>query len=300
VLEEIRPDFALVQGDTTTMLVAALACFYRRIPVAHVEAGLRTGDVCSPFPEEANRKLATPLVDLHLAPTQRARANLLAEGVADARVVVTGNTAVDALRFELQRQRTGAVERHIDAALSHELGEGWDARPFVLVTAHRRESLGDGLEHICEALAQLADRFGDHRFIFPVHPNPRVRGPIRARLGGHANVDLVRPMDYGCFVALMSRCRLIVTDSGGVQEEAPTLGKPVVILRETTERIEAIEAGIARLVGTDPARIVDTVAELLLDEDAYQSMIATVNPFGDGEAAARILAAMDRLFVTGS
>ncbi len=284
-----RPDMALVQGDTTTVLVAALACFYRRIPIGHVEAGLRTGDISSPFPEEANRKLATPLVALHFAPTAGAERALLAEGVPAEAIIVTGNTVIDALLMERATQGGDAeVRRDVDETLSAVLGEAWK-QPFVLVTGHRREHFGEGFEQICDAIARLASRFPEHAFIYPVHLNPNVQAPVHRRLGTLRNVHLIPPLGYRPFVALMAACRLILTDSGGVQEEAPALGKPVLVMRDTTERPEGVDAGTALLTGPRADAIVDAATRLLTDERAYAAMAAARNPYGDGHAAARIV-----------
>ena len=288
-LEKSTPDMALVQGDTTTVLVAALACFYRRIPVGHVEAGLRSGDVGSPFPEEANRRLATPIVALHFAPTESARAALLREGVPAAAIELTGNTIVDALRMERAQQERPAVRAEIAASLSTLLGAGWSQRPLVLITGHRRENFGEGLRQICEAIGVLSRRYPDHAFVYPVHLNPEVKGQVEHRLGALPNVQLLAPQGYRNFVALMAHCRLILTDSGGVQEEAPSLGKPVLVMRDTTERPEGIEAGTALLTGPHAARIVEHAARLLDDDGAYRAMARGVNPYGDGHAAERIV-----------
>ena len=288
-LENSPPDMALVQGDTTTVLVAALACFYRRIPVGHVEAGLRSGDVWSPFPEEANRRLASPIVSLHFAPTASARAALLREGVPAASIELTGNTIVDALLMERAQQERPAVRAEIDASLSTLLGTDWAQRPMVLITGHRRENFGEGLRQICEAITALSQRYPDHRFVYPVHLNPEVKGQVERRLGALPNVHLLAPQGYRNFVALMAHCRLILTDSGGVQEEAPSLGKPVLVMRDTTERPEGIVAGTALLTGPHAARIVDHAARLLDDEAAYRAMARGVNPYGDGQAAQRIV-----------
>jgi len=289
-----RPDMALVQGDTTTVLVAALACFYRRIPVGHVEAGLRTGDVWSPFPEEVNRRLASPIVSLHFAPTASARAALLKEGVADEAIEVTGNTVVDALFLELDRQRERAIQEQIDASLSTLLGPDWRSVPFVLITGHRRESFGEGLRQICEAVAVLARRYPDHRFVYPVHLNPNIKGNVERLLGGLSTVRLIEPQGYRNFVALMAGCRLVLTDSGGVQEEAPSLGKPVLVMRNTTERPEGLEAGTALLTGLRAQSIVEHTSRLLDDPSAYRAVANAVNPYGDGRAAARIVARVRR------
>jgi UDP-N-acetylglucosamine 2-epimerase (non-hydrolysing) len=293
-LGEARPDMALVQGDTTTVLVAALACFYRRIPVGHVEAGLRTGDIWSPFPEEVNRKLATPIVALHFAPTRCARAALLAEGVPDAAIEVTGNTVIDALMMELARQEAPSVHCAIHACLSSLLGPDWAEVPFVLITGHRRESFGEGIRQICEAIATLARCYPDHRFVYPVHLNPEVKGQVERRLGGLPNVRLIPPQGYQNFVALMARCRLVLTDSGGVQEEAPSLGKPVLVMRDTTERPEGVAAGTALLTGPRASCIVEHTRRLLDDPEAYDAMANAVNPYGDGRAATRIVARVRR------
>jgi UDP-N-acetylglucosamine 2-epimerase (non-hydrolysing) len=292
-----QPDMALVQGDTTTVLVAALACFYRRIPIGHVEAGLRTGNIWSPFPEEVNRRLATPLVALHFAPTDAARAALLREGVDDGTISVTGNTVIDALRLEVTAQSTRPeLHKSIDAELGSLVGEDWARVPMVLITGHRRENFGDGIEQICTAIATLAQRFPDHRFVYPVHLNPNVLPHVNRMLGGLANVRLIAPQGYRNFVALMARCRLVLTDSGGVQEEAPSLGKPVLVMRDTTERPEGIAAGTALLTGPKAPAIIEHATRLLTDEALYLAMATAKNPYGDGHAAERIVARMRRYF----
>lgn len=293
-LEKGHPDIALVQGDTTTVLVAALACFYRRIPIGHVEAGLRTGDIWSPFPEEVNRRLASPIVTLHFAPTPSARAALLKEGISEASIEVTGNTVVDALFMELAQQENPAVRAGVDAALSSLLGSGRVAAPFVLITGHRRENFGEGVRQICQAITTLARRYPDHGFVYPVHLNPNVKGEVNRMLGGLSNVRLIEPQGYRNFVALMARCRLVLTDSGGVQEEAPSLGKPVLVMRDTTERPEGVAAGTAILVGPHAGSIVEHTMRLLDDREAYQAMANAVNPYGDGHAAERIVARVRR------
>jgi UDP-N-acetylglucosamine 2-epimerase (non-hydrolysing) len=294
-LETARPDMALVQGDTTTVLVAALACFYRRIPIGHVEAGLRTGNIWSPFPEEVNRRLATPLVSLHFAPTSSARAALLREGVSDESIQVTGNTVIDALRMEVEVQSAGpSIRASIDRELGGLLGTGWSTAPIVLITGHRRENFGEGIEQICLAIATLAGRFPNHQFVYPVHLNPNVRVHVNRLLDGRSNVRLVPPQGYRNFVALMSSCKLVLTDSGGVQEEAPSLGKPVLVMRDTTERPEGIEAGTALLTGPHADAIVLHATRLLTDASAYQAMASAKNPYGDGHAAGRIVATIRR------
>ena len=299
-LDTAQPDLALVQGDTTTVLVSALACFYRRIPVGHVEAGLRTGNMWSPFPEEANRRLATPLVALHFAPTDAARRALLAEGVADATISVTGNTVVDALFMEMATQQGDpTIRAAIDRHLARLLGTGWDATPYVLVTGHRRENFGQGFDEICAGIARLAAAVPDHRFVYPVHLNPNVQTHVARLLGALPNVQLVPPQDYRHFVALLSRCRLVLTDSGGVQEEAPSLGKPVLVMRDTTERPEGVAAGTALLIGARADAIAEHGTRLLTDAAAYQAMASAVNPYGDGRASDRILAHIRRHFASG-
>jgi UDP-N-acetylglucosamine 2-epimerase (non-hydrolysing) len=289
-LTDDRPDLVLVQGDTTTVLSTALAAFYRKVPLGHVEAGLRTGDLGAPWPEEANRVLTTRLAALHFAPTERSRRNLIAEGVPEARIILTGNTVIDALLMALEMVRaTPPAFPGLPAALTAPGAKG----PLVLITGHRRENFGDGFESICKAIRTLALRFPDTAFVYPVHLNPNVREPVRRLLGelDGGNVHLIEPLDYLQFIALMDRSTLILTDSGGVQEEAPSLGKPVLVMRETTERPEAVEAGTVRLVGTDEEVIVAETSRLLSDRAAYESMSRAHNPYGDGRAAGRIVAA---------
>jgi UDP-N-acetylglucosamine 2-epimerase (non-hydrolysing) len=286
VLAAERPDLALVQGDTTTTMATALAAFYARTPVAHVEAGLRTRDRFAPFPEEVNRRIVSTIADLHFAPTVRARDALLGEGVDPAGVHVTGNTVVDALLAA--RARLGATAP--SEALRRLAG---DPRPLVLVTAHRRESFGPGLRDVCLAVRDLVERNPELLVVFPVHLNPRVREPVEALLRASAacgtRLLLTGPVDYPDLVWLLDRCRLVLTDSGGIQEEAPTFAKPVLVLRGTTERPEGVDAGVARVVGTNPARIVAETERLLHDPAAYAAMAAGGNPYGDGRAAERIV-----------
>lgn len=289
VLEARKPDVVLVHGDTTTSFTAALAAFYSRIPVGHVEAGLRTGDLSAPFPEEANRVLADALTTFHFAPTERSRGVLLDEGLPPERVWVTGNTVIDALLWVAERLRP--VEEDAEA-----FGSAYPVlagkKKYVLVTGHRRESFGQGFENICSALATLADRHPDVHIIYPVHLNPRVQEPVHRLLSGRDNIHLIRPLSYSPFVRLMKDCHLILTDSGGIQEEAPSLGKPVLVMREVTERPEGVEAGTVKLVGTDVDRIVSETDRLLTDDDAWQSMHRAHNPYGDGQAAQRIVDAL--------
>jgi UDP-N-acetylglucosamine 2-epimerase (non-hydrolysing) len=279
VIERERPDWTLVQGDTTTVLAASLVAFWSRVRVAHVEAGLRTGDKSQPFPEELNRRLASVAADLHFAPTESAKRNLLRENIQSSLIHVTGNTVIDALHW--------AVERVDDAVGPRSGGR------LLLVTAHRRENWGAPLEDICRALADLAAAYPtDLRIVYPVHLNPRVSDTVHRMLGGISNIELPRPLGYPHFVALLKQATVVLTDSGGIQEEAPGLGIPVLVLRNTTERPEAVEAGTVRLVGTDRARIVGAVRELLDDAGAYARMSSAVNPYGDGHAAERILRAL--------
>ncbi len=280
VLASSRPDLVIVQGDTTSTLCGALAAFYQHIPVAHVEAGLRTHDLRQPFPEEMNRVLTSPLASLHFAATEGAAQNLRREGVANKTITVTGNTGIDAVLTVRDALESGRLQ-----------GPGWprldSSKKLVLVTAHRRESFGAGFERICEALAAIASR-PDVQLVYPVHPNPNVQDPVNRLLANHPNVLLIEPLDYAPFVDLMRRAYLIVTDSGGIQEEAPSLGKPVLVLREKTERPEAVEAGTVLLVGTDPARIVAEAANLLDHPEIRQAMARVHNPYGDGRASERI------------
>ncbi len=285
VLDRFRPDRVVVQGDTTSTLAGALAAFYHKIPVAHVEAGLRTADIYAPWPEEANRRLVTHIADLHFAPTQRARDNLLREGVEPGRIAVTGNTGIDALLWMAGRlDRRPEMAARAEAALGGRLA----GRKLILMTGHRRENFDGGLERIAAAMARIADR-PDIGVVFPVHPNPNVRRAIEP-LRRHRNVLLLEPVDYPELVFLLQRCRLVVTDSGGIQEEAPSFGKPVLVTRETTERPEAMELGLARLVGTDGRRLHDAVAALLDDPEEYRRMSRVANPYGDGRASGRIAA----------
>ncbi|GGH09411.1 UDP-N-acetylglucosamine 2-epimerase [Alsobacter metallidurans] len=286
IMRAYRPDFVLVQGDTATSTAAALTAFFNKVRVGHVEAGLRTGNLLSPWPEEANRRVTAVVTDRHYAPTEKARRALLAEGYPASSIMVTGNTVIDALLHVADEvSAPGPIRDKLDGRFD------WidPAKRMILVTGHRRESFGDGFLGICEALRQLAAR-EDVQIVYPVHLNPNVRQPVFDLLASVPNVSLIEPQDYRSFVYLMTRASLILTDSGGVQEEAPALGKPVLVMRDTSERMEAVEAGVARLVSTDPARIVGHVADLLGDRRRYAAMATGANPFGDGKAAARIVA----------
>ena len=288
-----RPDWVLVQGDTTTVMATAIAAYHLRIRVGHVEAGLRTHDKMNPFPEEMNRIIGDAISDLHFAPTQRARDNLLNEGIPDESIRVTGNTVIDALLDVANRAWTPPPESPLARLPILPDRPASQVPRLLLVTAHRRESFGQPMRDICTALREIAmTRRGEVHLVYPVHLNPNVQEPVNALLTGLPNVTLLPPVDYGSLVYLMKRSHLVLTDSGGLQEEAPSLGKPVLVMREVTERPEAIEAGTARLVGTDPARIISETCRLLDDEEEYARMAHAVNPFGDGHAAERIVAAL--------
>lgn len=288
-LAELSPDFVLVQGDTTTVLCAALASFYRKIPIGHVEAGLRTGNLHSPFPEEANRRLVSPLADLHFAPTETSRDALLAERTPAERITVTGNTVIDALLMEVARQEQLEIASQLQAELAVLVGDQLEGKEMVLITGHRRENIGEGFLQICDAIRQLAELRPNALFVYPVHLNPRVKDVVHEKLGSLANVRLVAPQPYTQFVALARASRLILTDSGGVQEEAPSLGKPVLVMRDTTERPEGVAAGAVKLVGPNAQRIVQEAMALLTNPQAYDAMAQTANPYGDGSAAERIV-----------
>jgi UDP-N-acetylglucosamine 2-epimerase (non-hydrolysing) len=292
VLREFKPDTLLVHGDTTT-LAAAMAGFYQGVPVGHVEAGLRTHDVYAPFPEEFNRQVATRVTRWHFAPTEFSRQNLLDERVAPTSITVTGNTVIDALFWVLGRIDADPQRREALAALLGErLPFDWDRQRFVLITGHRRENFGDGFLQICYALKELAARYSDVHFVYPVHLNPNVQQPVNEILGDLANVHLTEPLDYEPFVYLLKHSHIVLTDSGGIQEEAPSLGKPVLVMRDVTERPEAIEAGTVRLVGANRERIVASVTELLDDEVSYKAMARAYNPYGDGKACERIISVL--------
>ena len=284
VLKEVKPDIVLVHGDTTTTFVGALAAYYQQIDVGHVEAGLRTGNKYSPFPEEMNRKLTGAIADLHFAPTQTSRTNLLGEGVNEAKIFVTGNTVIDALHQTVRN----------DFAFDDHLLEGidYDNKRIILVTTHRRENLGEPMRHVYKALKKLTETFDDVEVVFPVHKNPKVREVVNEELGNLDKVHLTDPLDYEPFANLMSRSTIILTDSGGVQEEAPALGKPVLVLRDTTERPEAVEAGTVKLIGTDSDRVFNESKLLLTDHQEYDRMAKSTNPYGDGKAASRIVSAL--------
>lgn len=285
VLQEFKPDYVLVHGDTATTLSATLASYYQQIKVGHVEAGLRTNDIYSPWPEEGNRKLTGALANLHFAPTSTSADNLRRENVPQERIIITGNTVIDALLMVKDKLAQ-------DPVLAGELKAKFDFidddRKIVLITGHRRESFGGGFERICNAVLKLAKTFPDVDFVYPVHLNPNVRGVVNSVLRGQDNIYLIEPLDYLPFVFLMNASSIILTDSGGIQEEAPSLGKPVLVMRDTTERPEAVDAGTVKLVGTDEKRIFDAVAELLTNKSEYEAMSFAHNPYGDGKASSRI------------
>ena len=303
VLRRARPDIVLVHGDTTTSTAAALAAFYEQIPVGHVEAGLRTHDIYSPWPEEMNRQITGRIATYHFSPTPLSRANLTAEGVADEKIVVTGNTVIDALYMVVDKIKS---DESLDAELGKVLREAGydparlsDGRRMVLITGHRRENFGEGFINMCRAIKHLTERYPEVDFVYPMHLNPNVRKPIHEVFGEDltnlGNMFFIEPLEYLSFVYLMEKADVVLTDSGGIQEEAPGLGKPVLVMRDTTERPEALSAGTVRLVGTDYDRIVGEVSCLLDDESAYEAMSRAVNPYGDGKACGRIIEALDRV-----
>jgi len=297
VIRKVSPDLVLVQGDTTSAFIGSLAAFYSRIPVAHVEAGLRTHDKYRPFPEEINRKIISHIADVHFAPTRLAKANLLAEGINKRTVHVTGNTVIDALLMVHERQERPAVRRKWDRYFLERYGfdPGSDTRK-ILITGHRRENFGEAFRNICRALKDIALSGNDVEIIYPVHLNPNVQKPVFNILKGVRNVFLIPPLEYEPFVYLMARSYMILTDSGGIQEEAPSLGKPVLVLREVTERPEAVDVGTVRLVGSDRARIVRETARLLHDRKAYREMSRRKNPYGSGDASKRIINIIEKMF----
>ncbi|WP_272493181.1 non-hydrolyzing UDP-N-acetylglucosamine 2-epimerase [Pseudomonas sp. LS.1a] len=291
VLAEFKPDVVLVHGDTATTLATSLAAYYQQIPIAHVEAGLRTGNLYSPWPEEGNRRLTGALAALHFAPTSTSQDNLLREGIDAATIHTTGNTVIDALLEVVRKLESPALKSQFEEQFSFLNPE----RRMVLVTGHRRENFGGGFERICQALVQTARQFPDVDIVYPVHLNPNVREPVNRLLADVNNIHLIEPLDYLPFVYLMTRSYLILTDSGGIQEEAPALGKPVLVMRDTTERPEAVAAGTVKLVGTDVESITEHLAKLLTDDATYREMSFAHNPYGDGKACARILDALSAL-----
>jgi len=286
VLEEFKPDYVLVHGDTATTLSTTLAAYYQQIKVGHVEAGLRTGNIYSPWPEEGNRKLTGAIADLHFAPTETSKQNLLQENISPEKIIVTGNTVIDALLDVIEKLETNV---ELKSALQAQFDFLDGNKRLVLITGHRRESFGGGFERICEAITQMAKAFPDVEFVYPMHLNPNVREPVNRLLAHLTNVFLIEPLDYLPFVYLMNKACVLLTDSGGIQEEAPSLGKPVLVMRNTTERPEAVDAGTVKLVGTNVETIVTELTSLLSNEDAYKAMSFAHNPYGDGKACTRII-----------
>jgi len=305
VLQKVKPDIVLVHGDTTTTMAASLAAYYCQVKLGHVEAGLRTHNKYSPFPEEINRTVTGSLTDLHFAPTEAARQNLLHEGVNDGAICITGNTVIDALFMVRDKMMQESLDTKIESELTSRhpalspIFSGVAAPRLILVTGHRRENFGTGFENICYALAELADKYDDVEIVYPVHLNPNVQEPVRRILGNvrRHNVHLIEPIDYLPFIHLMNLSYLIITDSGGVQEEAPSLGKPVLVMRETTERPEAVKAGTVKLVGTNLELIVGEASRLLDDAGAYRAMAMAHNPYGDGKAAQRIVQRLEQMLI---
>ncbi len=290
ILDDFKPDYVLVHGDTATTFATALAAYYERIKVGHVEAGLRTGNIYSPWPEEANRKLTGALTNLHFAPTESAREALLHEGYQDDIITVTGNTVIDAL---LDVVALLQQDQAMQQALAQQFEFLDSSKRLVLVTGHRRESFGGGFERICQAIRNTAEAHDDIEFLYPVHLNPNVQKPVKEILGDHQGIHLIPPQDYLPFVYLMQRAHIILTDSGGIQEEAPSLGKPVLVMRDTTERPDAVKAGVVKLVGTDQHNIEQGLERLLTDEQEYAQMSVAQNPYGDGKACQRIIATLE-------
>lgn len=287
-LAKTQPHAVLVHGDTSTALATAMAAFYAGIPVGHVEAGLRTHDMQAPFPEEFNRQVISKIARWQFAPTEKSQSNLLAEGIDPAQIWVTGNTVIDALHWSLKRSESRGPAGQITPLLDEQLRFDWRQKPFLLMTGHRRENFGNGFIRICEAVKSLALRYPHMQIVYPVHLNPSVQQPVTNLLGGLSNVHLIAPLDYEPFALLLKHCYLVLTDSGGIQEEAPSLGKPVLVMRDTTERPEAVQAGTVKLVGTDVDRIVSAVSQLIDSPEHYSRMSLAHNPYGDGRAAERI------------
>lgn len=291
------PDLVLVHGDTTTTLATAVAAFYAKVPVGHIEAGLRTNDIYAPFPEEFNRQVASKITKWHFAPTELSRSNLINEGYSGKDIFVTGNTVIDSLFWVLQRIDNDAIRAsRIIRELSEKLAFDWINSRYVLITGHRRENFGEGFVSICEALAELAKKFPSVHFVYPVHLNPNVQNPVNSLLSETANIHLVKPLDYEPFVYLLKHCFLVLTDSGGIQEEAPSLGKPVLVMRDVTERPEAVDAGTVKLVGANKSKIINVISTLLVDTASYSSMALAHNPYGDGYASGRILNTIKKAF----
>lgn len=290
VLLDINPDVVFVHGDTTTTFATSLACFYHNISVWHVEAGLRTNDIANPFPEEFNRQVVSKTADVHITPTEDAKNNLLREGINESQIIVTGNTVIDSLQYSLKSIELDPSKRNrINSLINKVLNFNWQNDKFILITGHRRENFGKGFIEICSAIKELALRYPDYHFVYPVHLNPNVQKPVNDLLGNSSNIHLIAPMEYECFIALLNFCYFVMTDSGGIQEEAPSLGKPVLVLRDTTERPEAVDSGTVLLVGAKSTNIIRNAARLIEDSDLYNKMSHAHNPYGDGKASERIV-----------
>ena len=294
-ITDVKPKLVLVHGDTTTSMITAMACFYLSVPIAHVEAGLRTNNMLAPFPEEFNRRVTGLISQLHFAPTEKSRDNLLKEGVDPDIISVTGNTVIDALHWALSIIRNDeTVKRSVKQKLDEQIPFDYESQKFILITGHRRENFGEGFLEICEAISTLADKYQEVNFVYPVHLNPNVTQPVNKILSKKKNVFLIQPLEYLAFIYLLSNCHLVLTDSGGIQEEAPSLGKPVLVMRDTTERPEAVEAGTVKLVGAQKHRIIEGVSELLDNADCYNEMSKSLNPYGDGTATPTIVTEVKR------
>ena len=296
VLKTVKPDWVFVQGDTTTTFISALSAFYQKIKIAHIEAGLRTDNKYSPFPEEINRRLTSHIADLHFAPTDEAKQNLIAEGINENSIFVIGNTVIDALKWVVRSQK-GKNGKWIDYFKSKHGINLSNSKKTILVTGHRRESFGESFKQICVALSKIAKSNKDVQFVYPVHLNPNVQKPVYSTLGNIHNIHLIKPLDYEPFVYLMKQSYFILTDSGGIQEEAPSLGKPVLVMRDTTERPEGIKAGTAKLVGTNSEVIVKEAEKLLYDKNEYEKMAKAINPYGDGNSSKKIVKHFDGIFL---
>lgn len=297
VFQEYKPDLVLVHGDTTTTFATSVAALYAKIPLGHVEAGLRTYDLDAPFPEEFNRQIVSKITRWHFAPTESSSTNLMEEGYSESEIVVTGNTVIDSLFWVLKRlDDSSDRKKSIIQLLSNELSYDWQNSRYILITGHRRENFGEGFINICQALGELSKKYPDIDFIYPVHLNPNVQDPVTSLLSKSDNVHLIPPLEYEPFVYLLRGCYLVLTDSGGIQEEAPSLGKPVLVMRDVTERPEAVDAGTVRLVGANKAKIIDEVSRLLDDTVSYSAMSQALNPYGDGYACARVLKAIKESF----
>ena len=296
VLVKHKPDIVLVQGDTTTTLATSIASFYMRIPIGHIESGLRTFNINSPFPEEFNRQISSRVANWHFAPTELCKNNLLAEGVKSENITITGNTVVDSLNWILARiDRDANLRKSIEKTIDSILSFDWRTKKFILITGHRRENFGDGFISICAAIKKIALRYDNIHFVYPVHLNPNVQKPVNNFLTGAQNIHLIKPQEYEIFIYLMKKSYFILTDSGGIQEEAPSLGKPVLVMRDATERAEAIQAGTAALVGSSKKNIIDGVSRLLNDNVLYKNMLIAKNPYGDGQACKRILKVLNKI-----